>query len=80
MIVPNTGNMPLQKQFNPPIEANEMWSRMLAFDFPDNPAYWSTDEVFIKEWENAFDLYGSIFPGITLVATTGSGLLTVVLA
>ena len=78
--MPNTGNMPLQKQFNPPIEANEMWSRMLAFDFPDNPAYGSTDEVFIKEWENAFDLYGSIFPGITLVATTGSGLLTVVLA
>jgi hypothetical protein len=74
MIVPNTGNMPLQKQFNPAIGANEMWSSMLAFDFPDNSVYWATDDVFIKEWENAIDLYGSIFPGITLVATTGSGL------
>jgi hypothetical protein len=80
MIVPNSDNLPLQKQFSngifgiPAITANNMWISLLEFRYPKQPDYWATDEAFIDAWKKAIDLYGSIFPGITLVANTGSGL------
>jgi hypothetical protein len=75
MIVPNSGNMPVQTQFydDPGILANEMWYK-LQVNWYDQRAYWNTDLAFIEAWDNAIDLYGSIFPGVTLVVTTGSGL------
>ena len=32
------------------------------------------DQAFINEWDAAIDMYGQIFSGVTLVATTGAGL------
>lgn len=76
MIVPNSDNMPLQKQFSPSpgIEANNMWNDLLRFAYPSQPAYWDTDQAFIDAWDAAIAMYGTVFPGVTLVATTGSGL------
>jgi hypothetical protein len=38
-------------------------------------AYQNSDQAFIDEWDAAIDMYGEIFPGLTIVATTGSGLI-----
>ena len=51
-----------------------MWSQLLAFHYAGMAAYQNTDQAFIDEWENAIDMYGQIFGGMTLVATTGDGL------
>ena len=69
----NTTNNP-QTQFPTPISPNCMWLRLLAFQYPSLPAYQNTDQAFIDAWDSAIDLYGEIFSGVTLVATTGSGL------
>jgi hypothetical protein len=60
------------------ISPNQMW--LLLFQFHYNvggvpePAYQNSDQAFIDEWSNAINMYGTIFNGITLVATTGNGL------
>jgi hypothetical protein len=74
MIVPNSDNLPLQKQFSPPISANDMWLKLLTWEYPKQKAYQGTDLAFIVAWDNAIEMYGNIFPRVTLVATTGSGL------
>jgi hypothetical protein len=51
-----------------------MWTKLLTFFYPKTPAYWTSDQVFINEWEAAIDMYGQLFSGLTLVVTTGSGL------
>ena len=56
------------------IAPNDMWSKLLAFHYTGMAAYQNSDQAFIDEWENAIDLYGQIFSGVTLVATTGAGL------
>lgn len=73
MIVPNNNNTPSQAQFGG-ILANDMWLQLLAFHYPSLPAYQKSDQAFIDEWNAAIDMYGAIFSGVTLVATTGSGL------
>jgi hypothetical protein len=50
-----------------------MWFKMLKWFFSDTE-HQTTGQAFIDEWENAIDMYGKIFSGLTLVAT-GAGLL-----
>lgn len=75
MIVPNNGNSDNpQTQFGGAISPNDMWIQLLAFHYAGQTAYLKTDQAFIDEWNNAIDMYGQVFSGITLVATTGDGL------
>jgi hypothetical protein len=71
MILPHNGNTPTQPGG---ISVNDMWTQLLAFAYPADPAYQSSDQAFIDEWNAAIDAYGQIFSGVTLVATTGDGL------
>ena len=73
MILPDNANTPAQAQFGG-ILPNAMWLKLLAFHYPGMAAYKRSDQAFIDEWEAAIDMYGEIFSGVTLVATTGSGL------
>jgi len=72
MILPN-GTAHSQSQFGG-ISPNDMWLQLLAFHYPGMAAYQKSDQAFIDEWNAAIDMYGQIFAGVTLVATTGSGL------
>jgi len=73
MILPDNANTTRQDQFGG-LLPNAMWLKLLAFHYPDRPAYQRSDQAFIDEWKAAIDMYGEIFSGVTLVATTGSGL------
>jgi len=73
MLMPNNSNTPSQSQFGG-VLPNDMWRQLLAFEYPGVAAYQKSDQAFIDEWNTAIDLYGQIFSGVTLVATTGSGL------
>ncbi len=73
MILPNNNNTPAQTAFDG-LQPNEMWSRLLTFHYHGMTAYQKSDQAFIDEWNAAIDMYGEIFSGVTLVATTGSGL------
>lgn len=76
MIVPNNGNSdPEQHPSNSAISPSDMWKGLLTFHYGDQTAYLNTDKAFIEEWENAIDMYGKIFHGITLLVTTGNGFL-----
>jgi hypothetical protein len=75
MILPDNGNSDdPQTQFEFNIAPNEMWIQLLALQYPGMAAYQKSDQAFIDEWNAAIDMYGEIFSGVTLVATTGSGL------
>ena len=74
MILPNPGNTPAQSQFGG-ISVEDVWLRLLAFQYPNQQAYQKSDQAFIDEWNAAIDLYGQLFSGLTLVATTGNGLI-----
>ncbi len=63
-----------QTQFGTSISPSHMWLQLLALEYPSLPSYQNSDQAFITEWEHAIDLYGQIFSGITLVATTGNSL------
>jgi hypothetical protein len=74
MIVPNNGNSnPNQEPDNGVFSPSEMWTRLLQFHYPAQPAYQGTDQAFIDAWEDAIDTYAEIFHGITLIVTTGNG-------
>jgi uncharacterized protein (TIGR03437 family) len=74
MIVPNDANSTNpQTQFGTAITPSNMWIQLLAFHYAGQAAYQKTNQAFIDEWNNAIDMYGQIFSGITLVATTGDG-------
>ena len=51
----------------------QMWDILLAHQYSD-PSYQQSDKAFIEEWENAINMYGTIFSGITLIMNTGDGL------
>jgi uncharacterized protein (TIGR03437 family) len=75
MIVPNEANSNNpQTQFGTPITPSNMWIQLLAFHYAGQAAYQKTNQAFIDEWNNAIDMFGTVFSGITLVATTGNGL------
>lgn len=63
-----------QTQFGTPIAPNDMWRQLLVLEYPNQAAYQGTDLAFITEWENAIDLFGQLFSGVTLVATTGGNI------
>ncbi len=71
MILPINANTPRQDNGYLP---NEMWLKLLVFHYPGDTAYQKSDQAFINEWNKAIDMYGEIFSGVTLVATTGNGL------
>jgi uncharacterized protein (TIGR03437 family) len=74
MIVPNDANSNNpQTQFGTAITPGNMWIQLLAFHYAGQAAYQKTDQAFIDEWNNAIDMFGEVFSGITLVATTGDG-------
>ncbi len=74
MNLPNDGNSNNpQTQFGTPITPSNMWVQLLAFHYAGLAAYQKTNQAFIDEWDNAIDLFGQIFSGITLVVTTGNG-------
>lgn len=50
------------------------WNPLFALEFPKLPQYTNSDAIFIKQWEDAIDLFGGAFSNLTLVVTTGSGL------
>ncbi len=50
------------------------WNPLFALEFPDDPSLTNSDTEFIKEWEDAIDVFGNAFSNLTLVVTTGSGL------
>ena len=50
------------------------WNPLLALEFPDAPALTNSDMKFIKEWEDAIDVFGNAFTNLTLIVTTGNGL------
>jgi hypothetical protein len=81
MIVPNDNNAsnPQTVFGNPPVPATPispdgMWLKLLAFRYPNMPAFRNSDQAFIDEWDAAIDMYAEIFHGLTLIVTTGSGL------
>jgi hypothetical protein len=74
MSLPSKDNTKKQKQFSGgPISPDDMWLALLGFHYP-LPLYQGTDLAFIDEWKAAIDMYGQVFGGLTLVATTDSGL------
>ncbi len=62
-----------QTQFGTPISPDTMWQKLLALQYPNQPAYQNTDQAFVDEWNSAIDMYGQIFSGITLVVTPAAG-------
>ncbi|MGO9262578.1 MAG: hypothetical protein ACLQU1_40800, partial [Bryobacteraceae bacterium] len=75
MIVPNDANSNNpQTQFGTAITPSNMWIQLLAFHYAGQAAYLKTNQAFIDEWNNAIDMFGQNFSGVTLVATTGNGL------
>jgi hypothetical protein len=72
MMLPGTKNTNSAPQF-PGYTPEQMWEKLLEYNYSD-PAYYQCDKAFIEEWENAVDMYGSIFSGITLIMTTGDAL------
>ena len=73
MILPDNANTPAQDAFGG-ILPNAMWIKLLTFHYAGMTAYQRSDQAFIDEWQAAIDMYGQLFSGVTLVATTGSGL------
>jgi hypothetical protein len=75
MILPNNGNTTNpQTAFGEDVAPTDMWRQLLAFHYPGMAAYQNSDQAFIDAWEAAIDMYGEVFSGVTLVATTGDGL------
>ncbi len=52
----------------------DRWGRLLSIAYRDS-SYQRSNRAIVEEWEAAIDDYGSIFSGVTLVATRGAGLL-----
>ena len=75
MILPDNGSSDNpQTQFGVGIAPNAMWIQLLAFHYAGMAAYQRSDQAIIDEWNAAIDMFGQIFSGLTLVATTGTGL------
>lgn len=62
-----------QTQFGADISPDDMWLKLLALHYPNQPSYQNSDQAFIDEWNAAIDLYGQIFKGVTLVTIPAAG-------
>jgi hypothetical protein len=69
----STAEMILPNEINDPTNYLK-WNPLLALEFPKDPSLTNSDSKFIKEWEDAIDVFGNAFSNLTLVVTTGSGL------
>jgi hypothetical protein len=69
MILPTIGTSP-----DTCVSQIAMWKTLLGFQYPDDPSYQASDQAFVDAWNAAIDMYGEVFSGLTLVATTGDGL------
>jgi hypothetical protein len=58
-----------------PMLTNKAWARLLANHYGASSAYANTDQAFIDEWNNAIDVYESVFHGITIGVTNASHML-----
>jgi len=75
MILPNDNNSNVPDGFNvlPASTPDNMWLGLLKHKNKGTaPPY--PDDTFVDEWNKAIDTYASVFSGLTLVVTTGSGL------
>jgi hypothetical protein len=81
MILPNNKNqkpyetggflvLPTGQKTIPNLTVADAWNLLLAINYGDGSPNYNSDGAFIQEWENAIDLYGEIFSGITLSLTT----------
>jgi hypothetical protein len=70
--VPNNGILTLPNDVPtlPNIDAAAAWNILIGKFYGPTSSYVNTDQPFINEWNNAIDLYGQIFTGVTLSLTT----------
>ena len=71
---PSNGNTPAQAQFGGIFAERHVASICWRSTIPAWRRTRGSDQAFIDEWNAAIDMYGEVFSGVTLVATTGSGL------
>jgi hypothetical protein len=69
----SSAEMILPNEINDPTNYLK-WNPLFALEFPNDPSLTNSDMKFIKEWEDAIDVFGNAFSNLTLVVTTGSGL------
>ncbi len=69
----SSAEMILPNEINDPTNYLK-WNPIFALEFPGNPSLTNSDTIFIKEWEDAIDVYGAAFSNLTLCVTTGMGL------
>ncbi len=72
IILPSDSEDPSEMFGGVTLTPNEMWNELFAFQSPALPK--DSDQVFVVEWNNATDMFGEIFKGITLTIATGNGL------
>jgi len=72
MFLPSDKGTPNQTQFGG-ITPDDMWRKLFALQYPNQPAYQNSDQAFIDAWENAIDLYGQVFSGVTFVMSPDTG-------
>jgi hypothetical protein len=77
MIMPNDINTPTQsfsgRGVTNKISPNDMWVALQVNHYVGMAAYQNSDQAFIDEWNNAIDMYGEVFSGLTLTVATGNG-------
>jgi hypothetical protein len=80
MILPNEHDASIPSAFTLATGPDNVWHQLLNHKYsgtlPADPACSSGNPecVFVVEWKDAIDNYGSFFNGLTLVVTTGDGL------
>lgn len=75
IIMPSNSTASMSQTFgSTTLTPNEMWNLLFGFQFPANPEYQNSDQVFTNEWNAATDMFGEIFSGLTLTIATGDGL------
>jgi hypothetical protein len=52
------------------LSVSDAWNFLLENSFGESSDFYNSDGAFIQEWDNAIDLYGTVFSGITLSLTT----------
>jgi hypothetical protein len=69
----SSAEMILPNEINDPTNYLK-WNPLFALEFPSDASLTNSDAKFIKEWEDAIDVFGAAFSNLTLCVTTGMGL------
>ena len=69
LTLPSSGSGPAAVMV-PDLTVAAAWNILLANNYVHPGPNYNSDGAFIEEWDNAIDLYGGIFSGITLTLTT----------